>query len=195
MSRINDAVSRILAAKFDLGLFEHPWTNRRHIDDIGSKAPPGGGPQGRAGVAGAAQETARHASAASGRDGVRRRKQCRQHRQPGRWLDTDLAGRVNQRDPGPHDPGGDRAAGRQGLQPYASAPVPSGAAGIVVVGETPYAEGFGDVGGPLWAYDPGDDDEPRGKTMQLSDADKAAVQKVCAKRLPARWWSSRVAPW
>jgi beta-glucosidase len=63
----------------------------------------------------------------------------------------------------------------------ASAPVPSGAAGIVVVGETPYAEGFGDVGGPLWAYDPGDNNVPRpAKTMQLSDADRTAVQKVCA---------------
>ena len=63
----------------------------------------------------------------------------------------------------------------------ASAPVPSKAVGIVVVGETPYAEGFGDVGGPQWAYDPGDNNVPRPpKTMQLSDADTAAVNKVCA---------------
>jgi beta-glucosidase len=63
----------------------------------------------------------------------------------------------------------------------ASASVPAGAEGIVVVGETPYAEGFGDVGGPQWAYDPGDGGVPRpAKTMQLSDADKAAVAKVCA---------------
>ena len=38
MSRIDDAVSRILTAKFDLGLFEHPFTDRRNIDKIGSKA-------------------------------------------------------------------------------------------------------------------------------------------------------------
>ena len=38
MSRINDAVSRILTAKFDLGLFERPWTNRSQIDEIGSRA-------------------------------------------------------------------------------------------------------------------------------------------------------------
>jgi hypothetical protein len=37
----------------------------------------------------------------------------------------------------------------------AAAPVPAGANGIVVVGETPYAEGFGDVGGPQWGYHPG----------------------------------------
>jgi beta-glucosidase len=64
----------------------------------------------------------------------------------------------------------------------ASTPVPRGAQGIVVVGETPYAEGFGDVGGPQWAYDPGDQGVPRApKTMELSDADKAAVAKVCAE--------------
>ena len=38
MSRIDDAVSRILTAKFELGLFEHPLTNRTHLDDVGSAA-------------------------------------------------------------------------------------------------------------------------------------------------------------
>ena len=38
MSRIDDAVSRILAAKFELGLFEHPFTDRRNIDTVGSRA-------------------------------------------------------------------------------------------------------------------------------------------------------------
>jgi beta-glucosidase len=64
----------------------------------------------------------------------------------------------------------------------AATPVPRDAAGIVVVGETPYAEGFGDVGGPLWAWDPGDSNVPRPpKTMQLSDADQAALTKVCSE--------------
>ena len=36
----------------------------------------------------------------------------------------------------------------------ASAPTTGADVGVVVVGETPYAEGFGDVGGPEWAYDP-----------------------------------------
>ena len=45
-----------------------------------------------------------------------------------------------------------------------------------MVGETPYAEGFGDVGGPLW-QDNGVPREP--KTMRLSDADRAAVDRVC----------------
>ena len=33
--RIDDAVSRILAAKFELGLFEEPLADRSHADDIG----------------------------------------------------------------------------------------------------------------------------------------------------------------
>jgi beta-glucosidase len=63
----------------------------------------------------------------------------------------------------------------------ATAPVPAGADGVVVVGETPYAEGFGDVFGPQWAYDPSDHGVPRPvKDMQISDADKAAIDRVCA---------------
>ncbi len=64
----------------------------------------------------------------------------------------------------------------------ASAPVPPGAEGVVVVGETPYAEGFGDVGGPRWGYDPGENGVLRpAKTMQLSDADTQAIRTVCAQ--------------
>ena len=33
MSRIDDAVRRILTKKFELGLFEHPFTDRTNIDD------------------------------------------------------------------------------------------------------------------------------------------------------------------
>ena len=64
----------------------------------------------------------------------------------------------------------------------ATARVPRKANGIVVVGETPYAEGFGDVGGPQWAYDPADNGVPRPKqTMQLSAADTQAIETVCER--------------
>ena len=71
--------------------------------------------------------------------------------------------------------------------------VPRNSVGIVVVGETPYAEGFGDVGGPLWAYDPGDNGVPRPeKTMRLSDADTKAVRVLRPDLPPARSsWSGR----
>ena len=38
MARIDDAVSRILTKKFQLGLFEHPYTDRTHLSEIGDAA-------------------------------------------------------------------------------------------------------------------------------------------------------------
>jgi beta-glucosidase len=38
MSRINDAVARVLKQKFELGLFEHPFTDRSNIGQIGDAA-------------------------------------------------------------------------------------------------------------------------------------------------------------
>ena len=37
-ARIDDAVSRILTAKFNLGLFEHPFADRSNIATIGNAA-------------------------------------------------------------------------------------------------------------------------------------------------------------
>ena len=48
----------------------------------------------------------------------------------------------------------------------ASAPTAGSNVGVVVVGETPYAEGIGDIG--------------NGHTDDLSASDRAAVDKVCA---------------
>jgi beta-glucosidase len=75
---------------------------------------------------------------------------------------------------------GIRRLARPGRGTYskdASFPIRPNSVGVVVVGETPYAEGFGDVFGPRWS----DDGVLRPvKDMQLSAADKAAVDKVCA---------------
>ncbi len=63
---------------------------------------------------------------------------------------------------------------------WASAPISRRDIGVVVVGETPYAEGFGDVGGPRWGYDRADNGvqlEPKSLTLQLGD--RAVVDKVC----------------
>ena len=188
MSRIDDAVTRILTAKFELGLFEHPLhrpPQHRHDRQQGA---PRGRPPGRRRVAGAAASNRQPHAAAERRATaarLRRRQQRRQHRQPGRRLDADLAGRLDQRDPGPDRPGrgaGDVAARGSSSARRPPTRCPASAAGIVVVGETPYAEGFGDVNGPQWAYDPGDNGVPRPKkTMQLSDADQLAIRQVCAR--------------
>jgi len=53
---------------------------------------------------------------------------------------------------------------------------------VVAVGETPYSEGFGDVGGPEWAYDPADKGVPREeKSLELQLQDRETVQRVCTQ--------------
>ena len=182
MARIGDAVSRILTKKFELGLFEHPYTDRTHIGDIGS-------PAHRALARKAVQKSQvllkndRNALpiakgrpiyvAGSNADNI--------GNQAGGWTLTWQGGSTNVI-PGQTILDGISAQHRSvTFSEDASARVPRGAVGVVVVGETPYAEGFGDVGGPRWAYDPGDNNQPRPeKTMRLSDADSAAVDRVCA---------------
>jgi beta-glucosidase len=64
----------------------------------------------------------------------------------------------------------------------ASAPTDGADVGVVVVGETPYAEGYGDVGGPEWAWDPADGGVPREeKSMALQPGDAELVERVCAE--------------
>jgi beta-glucosidase len=186
MSRIDDAVSRILTAKFELGLFEHPYTNRKNIDTIGNKAH---------------RRVARQAVAESQ---VLLRN--RQHTLPlsdsksqpvyvagsnadnignqaGGWTLTWQGGSTNVI-PGQTVLDAVRATSKSRVQfsETANDQIPANAAGVVVVGETPYSEGFGDVGGPQWAYDPGDNNVPRPKkTMLLSDADQLAIRRVCSR--------------
>ena len=38
MSRINDAVKRILRVKLEIGIFQHPFTNREYTSQVGSKS-------------------------------------------------------------------------------------------------------------------------------------------------------------
>ncbi len=179
MARIDDAVSRILTKKFQLGLFEHPFTDRTHLSEIGDAAH---------------HAVARRAVAESqvllknerGTLPIRGSRPVyvagsnadNIGNQAGGWTlswqgdstnvipgQTILQGIESQHD-------------NVTFSQDASAPVPQNAVGIVVVGETPYSEGFGDVGGPQWS----DNGVLRpAKTMQLSNADTAAVNTVCAK--------------
>jgi beta-glucosidase len=184
MSRIDDAVSRILTKKFELGLFEHPLTDRTNIGEIGSPAH---------------RAVARRAVAESQvllkneRNTLPLRKNADVYvagsnadnigNQAGGWTLTWQGGSTN-KIPGTTILEGIRQAASDGSVTYsadASAPIDRKQLGVVVVGETPYAEGFGDVGGPLWAWDPGDLGVPRPvKDMQISAADRATIDKVCA---------------
>jgi len=166
-SRIDDAVSRILKAKFELGLFEHPYTDRGLAKTIGS-------PEHRA--------VAREAVAKSqvllknSRGALPLRKNERIYvaganaddigNQAGGWTVT-WQGSSGDIIPGTTILDGiERNSSHVTYSEDASAPSSGSDVGIVVVGETPYAEGVGDVG--------------NGHTLNLSDADRANIDRVCS---------------
>ena len=180
MSRIDDAVSRILTKKFQLGLFEHPYTDRRYINQVGYAAH-------HALARRAASESQvllkndRHVLPIQGHRDVYVAGSNADNigNQAGGWTLTWQGGSTNVI-PGTTILDGIRqdARGNVTYSQDASAPIPHNATGIVVVGETPYSEGYGDVNGPQWAFDPGDNGVPRPvKDMQLSAADKAAARQ------------------
>jgi beta-glucosidase len=185
MSRIDDAVSRILAKKFELGLFEHPFTNRADLGKVGSRAH-------HAVARRAAAESQvllkndRHTLPLSRHDDVYVAGSNADNigNQAGGWTLTWQGGSTNKILGTTILDGIRGAVGHGSHVTYsedASAPIRRSDTGVVVVGETPYSEGFGDVGGPRYSGDPGDNHQPRPvKDMQLSTADKAAVDKVCA---------------
>jgi beta-glucosidase len=165
--RIDDAVSRILTQKFGLGLFEKPYADTSGASKIGSAAH---------------RAVARQAAAESqvllkNADGVLPLKKSQKvyvagsnaddlGNQTGGWTITwqGSSGPITKGTTilqGMRNAGGDVTYSKD-----ASAPTGGYDVGVVVVGETPYAEGVGDVG--------------NGNDLELTAADKAAVDKVCA---------------
>jgi beta-glucosidase len=164
--RIDDAVSRILAQKFKLGLFERPYADTTGAGRIGSPAH---------------RAVAREAAAKSqvllkNTDGLLPLKKSQKvyvagsnaddiGNQSGGWTVTW------QGSSGAITPGTTileamrKNSARLTYSKDASAPLTGHDVGVVVVGETPYAEGMGDVG--------------NGHDLELSAADRAAVDKVC----------------
>ncbi|MFG1667314.1 glycoside hydrolase family 3 N-terminal domain-containing protein [Streptomyces sp. Y7] len=165
-ARIDDAVSRILTQKFRLGLFEQPYADTTGARQIGSAAH---------------RSVARQAVAESqvllkNTGGVLPLRKSQKvyvagsnaddiGNQSGGWTITW------QGSSGDITPGTTileamrRNATELTYSKDASAPLTGHDVGVVVVGETPYAEGVGDVG--------------NGHDLRLSAADRAAVDKVC----------------
>jgi beta-glucosidase len=165
--RIDDAVARILTQKFRLGLFERPYADTSGADAIGSAAH---------------RAVAREAAAKSqvllknGGGLLPLRTSQKVYvagsnaddigNQSGGWTVT-WQGASGDITPGTTVLEGLRRAGGDiTWSKDASAPLDGHDVGVVVVGETPYAEGAGDVG--------------NGHDLELSAADKEAVDKVCA---------------
>ena len=182
MSRINDAVRRILTAKFELGLFEHPYTDRTHIGEIGS-------PAHRAVARRAVAESqvllknrrtrCRCAPRASSTSPVQRR----QHRQPGRRLDDHLAGRLDAtRSPATTILDGHPERAGAAASPTARTPRrPSGGATSAswwsARRRTPRASA---TSAARVGFRPRRQRRPAPPDHELNAADKAAVDKVCA---------------
>ena len=184
MARIDDAVSRILRAKFQLGLFEHPFASADNVDQVGSDAH---------------RELARKAVAESqvllkndgdvlplADDGdiyVAGRNADDIGNQAGGWT-IRWQGASGDIIPGTTILEGIRQVAPDAtvtFSPDASEPMDGEDVGIVVVGETPYSEGFGDIGGPRWGFDPEDGGVLReAKSLELQPADQTVVDKVCS---------------
>ena len=165
--RIDDAVSRILTQKFKLGLFEKPYADTSNASQIGSTSHRAVARQ----AAAESQVLLKNANsvlplkksqkvyvAGSNADDL--------GNQTGGWTitwqgasGTNTTGTTILQ--GMKNAGGDVTYSKD-----ASASTSGYDVGVVVVGETPYAEGVGDVG--------------NGNDLTLTAADQAAVDKVCA---------------
>ncbi|MGW1022340.1 glycoside hydrolase family 3 protein [Streptomyces sp. NPDC002577] len=180
-ARIDDAVSRILREKFALGLFEHPYASAGKADEVGSAEH---------------RAVAREAVAKSqvllknsgdllplspkSRIYVAGRNADDVGNQAGGWTST-WQGVSGDGVTGTSILDGIRQVAPGAAVTYsedASAPTAGSDVGVVVVGETPYAEGYGDVGGPEcgWCSTP----QQESKSLSLQAQDKAVVDKVCS---------------
>ena len=179
-ARIDDAVTRILRQKFRLGLFEHPYASAANANQVGSAAH---------------RAVARQAVAESqvllknrdnvlplkdnGRIYVAGRNADNIGNQAGGWTIT-WQGESGDIIPGTTILEGIREAAPRAGVTYsadASASMSGYDVGVVVIGETPYAEGYGDVGGPEcgWCTPPQQEE----KSLSLQPGDRAVIDKVC----------------
>ncbi|WP_405193257.1 glycoside hydrolase family 3 N-terminal domain-containing protein [Streptomyces anulatus] len=169
-ARIDDAVARILTQKFRLGLFEMPYADTTHLEKVGSA-------EHRA----VAREAVAKSQVLLKNEGAVLPLEPSQKvyvagsnaddigNQAGGWT-ISWQGSSGRTTTGTTILEGMRKAARTPesvtFSRDASAATDGYDVGVVVVGETPYAEGIGDVG--------------NGHDLELTAADRAAVDKVCS---------------
>ncbi|HZM77232.1 MAG TPA: glycoside hydrolase family 3 N-terminal domain-containing protein [Candidatus Limnocylindrales bacterium] len=180
-ARIDDAVKRILRQKFELGLFEQPFAPTDRVGDVGKASHRA---LAREAVA-ESQVLLKNSSRTlplrpSGNIYVAGRNADDIGNQSGGWTIQwqGVSGDVI--------PGTTILEGIREVAPHASvtfsadasAPMTGADVGIVVVGETPYSEGYGDVAGPEcgWCTPPQQEE----KSLSLQAADQAVIDKVCS---------------
>jgi beta-glucosidase len=182
MARIDDAVRRILQEKFRLGLFEHPYASADNLGQVGSAAHRALARQAvaesqvllkNAGQTLPLSDNAKIYVAGRNADNV--------GDQSGGWTISWQGETGNTTVAGTSILQGIRQVAPQAQITYsadASAPMAGNDVGVVIVGETPYAEGYGDVGGPEcgWCSAPQQEE----KSLTLQPGDKAVVDSVCA---------------
>ncbi|HEX6685429.1 MAG TPA: glycoside hydrolase family 3 N-terminal domain-containing protein [Candidatus Limnocylindrales bacterium] len=179
--RIDDAVRRILRQKFELGLFEKPFAPTDRVGDVGKAEHRA---LARQAVA-QSQVLLRNSNrtlplAPSGNIYVAGRNADDIGNQAGGWT-IQWQGVSGDAIPGTTILEGIKQVAPRATVTYsadASAPMTGADAGIVVVGETPYAEGYGDIAGPEcgWCTVPQQEE----KSLSLQAADKAVIDKVCS---------------
>jgi beta-glucosidase len=179
--RIDDAVRRILAAKFRLGLFEQPFASMDNLDQVGSAEHRA---IGREAVA-KSQVLLKNSGDALplSKDShiyVAGRNADNIGNQAGGWT-IQWQGVSGDIIPGTTILEGIREVAPQATVTFsedASAPTAGADVGVVVVGETPYAEGYGDIGGPEWPFaSPAQQEE---KSLSLLPGDQQVVDEVCS---------------
>ena len=166
-ARIDDAVSRILVQKFKLGLFEQPYSDTSKLSTIGSAEHRAVGREAAAksqvllknegNVLPLASTSKVYVAGSNAND---------LGNQMGGWSISWQGGSGNTTTGTTILDGIKQVVPTATFSQDASAPLEGHDVGVVVVGERPYAEGIGDVG--------------NGHDLLLSDADRAAVDKVCA---------------
>jgi beta-glucosidase len=181
-ARIDDAVGRVLYKKFELGLFENPYASAEHTDEVGSAEHRAIGRQ----AAAQSQVLLKNAGKAlplrsDAKVYVAGRNADNIGNQAGGWT-IGWQGESGDIIPGTTILEGIREVAPRAKVTYsedASAPTAGADVGVVVVGETPYAEGYGDVGGPEcgWCSVP----QREEKSLSPQPGDKAVIDKVCAE--------------